>query len=175
VRAATFAAERHRHQRRKDEEASPYINHPLSLAAILVLEGDVQDAEVIAAALLHDTVEDTFTTLDELEAQFGPRVARTVSEVTDDKSLPKEQRKLLQVEHTASISDSAKLVKIADKICNARDILDHPPASWGAERKVEYLLWARDVLRGVRGVNARLDAAFDEILRRGSDELRFQL
>jgi guanosine-3',5'-bis(diphosphate) 3'-pyrophosphohydrolase len=127
LKAMAFAALKHRDQRRKDAEASPYINHPIALADLLWNAGGVRDATVIAAALLHDTIEDTKTTAAELRRVFGAKVAGIVGEVTDDKKLPKERRKELQVEHAAHISHSAKLVKLADKICNLRDILESPP------------------------------------------------
>lgn len=159
--AAAFAADKHRRQRRKDAEATPYINHPLALATILAKEGGVVNAEVIAAALLHDTVEDTETTHAELEARFGPTVAAIVAEVTDDKSLPKAERKRLQVTRAAQKSPGAKLVKLADKIANLRDIAASPPADWDAARKADYIRWASEVVSGMRGTNAALEAAFD--------------
>ncbi len=128
LKALAFAADKHRDQRRKDAAASPYINHPIALANVLVREGEVTDADVLAAALLHDTVEDTQTTPAELRAAFGPAIAAIVEEVTDDKSLPKAERKRLQVEHAAKMSAQAKLVKLADKICNLRDMADQPPS-----------------------------------------------
>ena len=168
LEAASFAAERHRHQRRKDADASPYINHPLTLADILAREGGVEDAKVIAAALLHDTVEDTETSIDELEARFGASVASIVAEVTDDKSLPKDERKRLQVAKASSKSADAKLVKLADKIANLRDLITSPPTDWPAARKAEYFVWAGQVVAGLRGTNARLESAFDEVVRRAS-------
>lgn len=159
--AASFAADKHRMQRRKDAEASPYINHPLALARILATEGGVSDPEVIAAALLHDTVEDTDTSLDEIAARFGDRVAGMVAEVTDDKALPKAERKRRQVANAAKKSTGAKLVKLADKISNLRDIAASPPADWSEERKDAYFAWAREVVAGLRGVNGQLEAAFD--------------
>ncbi len=161
LKALSFAAHKHRDQRRKDAQASPYINHPIALADVLVNEGGVTDAEVLAAALLHDTVEDTATTPEELERTFGPRVAGIVAEVTDDKALPKAERKRLQVEHAASISPEAKLVKLADKICNLRDVALHPPAQWSLERRREYFEWAKSVVDRLRGIHPRLEAAFD--------------
>ncbi len=172
--AATFAADRHRNQRRKDAEASPYINHPLALADILAREGGVEDAKVIAAALLHDTVEDTETSIEELEARFGKRVASIVAEVTDDKSLPKDERKRLQVVKSASKSLGAKLVKLADKTANLRDLVATPPADWSDERRIQYFEWAREVVEGLRGTNAAIEAAFDEAYSRGVAHSRMQ-
>lgn len=166
--AASFAAERHRQQRRKDIDASPYINHPLALARILVKEGSVTDPEVITAALLHDTVEDTETSLAELAERFGERVATIVAEVTDDKSQSKAERKRLQVERAGKKSPAAKLVKLADKISNLRDIVASPPAEWTEQRKAEYFTWAYDVVSGLRGENALLETAFDEIYAVGT-------
>lgn len=165
--AAAFAADRHRLQRRKDADASPYINHPLALADILAREGGVEDAKVIAAALLHDTVEDTETSIEELEVRFGKRVATIVAEVTDDKSLPKEERKRLQVVKSSSKSSGAKLVKLADKTANLRDLISAPPADWSSQRKEEYFRWAKEVVDGLRGTNQFLESAFDEAYDRG--------
>ena len=153
LRATAFAALKHRDQRRKDAEASPYINHPIALADLLWDLGGVRDPVVIAAALLHDTIEDTETSATELRRAFGAKVAGIVGEVTDDKRLPKERRKELQIEHAAHISKSAKLVKLADKICNLRDILASPPKDWSIERKREYFDWPKKVIDQVRGTN----------------------
>jgi len=165
LRAATFAAEKHRRQRRKDDEASPYINHPLAVASVLAVEGSVRDEALLVAALLHDTVEDTKTSFSELEAAFGSRVRCLVEEVTDDKSLPKEVRKSLQVAHAPSASPFAKQLKIADKICNIRDIMESPPSDWSEGRKAEYLAWTERVVAGCRGVNPSLDHAYDATMQ----------
>ena len=171
VRAVAFAADKHRMQRRKDVEASPYINHPIALANVLANEGGVDDATVLCAAVLHDTIEDTKTTADELEGLFGSKVALAVVEVTDDKSLEKQVRKQRQIEHAAHASSEAKLVKLADKICNLRDILASPPKDWSQGRKLEYFDWAAEVVAGVRGIHPGLEEIFDRLLaRRG--ELR---
>jgi guanosine-3',5'-bis(diphosphate) 3'-pyrophosphohydrolase len=161
LKALAFAAHKHRDQRRKDAEASPYINHPIALADVLVNEGGVTDVETLCAALLHDTVEDTATTHQELVDGFGSRIARIVAEVTDDKSLSKAERKRLQVEHAALLSPEAKLVKLADKISNLRDVASHPPAHWNLARRREYFDWAKNVVDRLRGIHPRLEAAFD--------------
>lgn len=161
IRAVAFAAEKHRHQRRKDAQCSPYINHPLELADVLASEGGVTDLDVLMAAVLHDTVEDTETTPAELAARFGERIAGIVMEVTDDKALPKDTRKRLQVEHAPRLSQEARLVKLADKICNLRDILASPPSGWPPERKRDYFDWAKAVVDGLRGVNQPLEILFD--------------
>jgi len=161
LRALAFAAHKHRDQRRKDRAASPYINHPIALANVLAREGRVADIDTLCAALLHDTVEDTRTTYEELKSMFGARIARTVLEVTDNKRLRRHTRKRLQVEHAPSLSRSAKLVKLADKICNLRDLGERPPVGWNKKRRQEYFDWARSVIDGVRGTNRRLEAAFD--------------
>ncbi len=161
LKALAFAAHKHRDQRRKDADASPYINHPIALADVLVNEGGVDDIEVICAALLHDTVEDTATTPEELANAFGAHIARIVAEVTDDKRLPKAERKRLQIEHAPHISSEAKLVKLADKICNLRDVAERPPAGWDMQRRREYFEWAKRVIDGLRGTHPRLEAAFD--------------
>ena len=170
-RALAFAATKHRDQRRKDVEASPYINHPIAVAHVLSVEAGVDDEETLLAALLHDTVEDTQTTFEELDKEFGSRVSRLVAEMTDDKSLPKDVRKELQIEHAASASDQAKLVKIADKITNIRDVTHSPPADWTDDRRGEYLEWAERVVAGCRGVEPKLDMLFDDALEAGRTAL----
>ena len=161
IGALAFAADKHRNQRRKDAEASPYINHPITLAKILSIEAGVEDALVLSAAVLHDTIEDTETSYEELAGQFGRGIADVVREVTDDKSLPKAERKHLQIEHAPQLSRAARLVKLADKIANLRDVADHPPAQWPLERRREYFDWAKRVIDGIRGTHERLEAAFD--------------
>ena len=161
LKALAFAAHKHRDQRRKDADASPYINHPIALADVLVNEGGITDVEVLCAALLHDTVEDTATTHEELVDEFGSRIARIVAEVTDDKRLPKSERKRLQVEHAPRISHEAKLVKLADKLANLRDVAERPPAGWELQRRREYFDWAKQVIDGLRGAHPRLERAFD--------------
>ena len=161
VKAVAFAAEKHRNQRRKDADASPYINHPITLANVLANEGGISDISILCAAVLHDTIEDTNTTAAELEDIFGKKITTIVLEVTDDKGLDKDVRKQKQIEHALHISREAKLVKLADKISNLRDILTSPPADWPGERKQTYFEWAFKVVAGVRGVHPELEAKFD--------------
>jgi len=164
LRAVAFAAHKHRDQRRKDKDASPYINHPIALAKVLWEEGGVHDPSVIAAALLHDTLEDTETTWQELRGEFGDDVADLVAEVTDVKWLKSDVRKRLQVSRAAHSTDRAKLVKLADKICNLRDMAAHPPHKWSLERRRRYFDWAREVIGQLRGVHPELERRFDEVL-----------
>ena len=164
IQVLNFSAEKHKNQRRKDVEASPYINHPIALANVLANEGGIANSEVLCAAILHDTLEDTETTEAELRDHFGDTITDIVLEVTDDKNLPKEQRKQLQIDHAPHISHEAKLVKLADKICNLRDMLSAPPKDWPVERKQAYFQWAEDVVVGLRGTNAKLEKIFDGLL-----------
>ena len=160
LQAAAFAAEKHRILKRKDVEASPYINHPIQVAYILV-QADIEDPIVLAAALLHDTIEDTNTTHDEIEIVFGHEIANIVAECSDDKQLSKLERKQAQIDHAAGISHKAKLVKLADKIANVSDINGAPPAGWSLERKREYYDWSKQVVDRIRGTHAVLEARFD--------------
>ena len=160
--AISFAAAKHRNQRRKDVEASPYINHPLQLAHVLATEGGVSDVETLIAAVLHDTVEDTCTTYEELGQNFGRAVADVVMEVTDDKNLSKEERKERQVEHAPHLSERAALVKLADKTCNLRDVANSPPAGWPLKRRQQYFDWAQRVVERLPPVSVKMREAFDE-------------
>lgn len=159
--AIAFAADKHRNQRRKDAAASPYINHPIALANVLANEAGIDDERVLIAAILHDTVEDTETTAQELVRHFGQEIADIVLEVTDDKSLLKAERKQRQIDHAPTISRRAKLVKLADKICNLRDIAGSSPAGWSLRRKQDYFDWSKAVIDGLRGVHPSLEFIFD--------------
>lgn len=164
LRALVFAAGRHRNQRRKDNEKSPYINHPLDVVETLWRVGGVRDSVALVAAALHDTVEDTGTKPEEIEAHFGLEVRGVVLEVSDDKSLPKEERKRLQIVHAPHKSLRAKLVKLGDKITNVRDVIVRPPDDWSETRCREYVIWASAVVAGLRGANPALEAEFDRIV-----------
>ena len=163
LKALVFAADKHKNQRRKDADASPYINHPIALANILVNEGDITDINVLCGAILHDTIEDTKTTKEELIQQFGEKITSIVLDVTDDKTLLKAERKLKQIEHASHASHEAKLVKLADKISNLRDIRSSPPRDWTEDRKKEYFDWAGKVVDQIRGTNSKLENIFDSL------------
>jgi guanosine-3',5'-bis(diphosphate) 3'-pyrophosphohydrolase len=166
IRALEFASRKHSTQRRKDPAASPYINHPIALVSILAVEAGIRDPEVLCAALLHDTVEDTQTTPEELEQHFGATIAGIVAEVTDDKNLEKQDRKRLQIEHAHALSPAAGLVKLADKIANLRDVAQSPPANWSLKRRQEYFDWANAVVRGIGDVPQVLGTLFHEAYAR---------
>ena len=171
LKAAAFAAHKHRDQRRKDVKGTPYINHPIEVARVLCEEGGVQDPKILAAALLHDTIEDTETEYDELRGQFGAHIADVVAEVTDIKFLGKRSRKQLQLAKAGHSSAAAQQIEIADKLCNLRDILAHPPAKWSEERKQEYFDWAKRVVDQVRGANPGLARKFNRVYgMRGGQE-----
>jgi (p)ppGpp synthase/HD superfamily hydrolase len=161
ARAYHFAAARHVNQRRKGEAAEPYMNHLTEVAELVAQATCGSDPEVIIAAVLHDTVEDTEATLEELEVHFGQRVAGLVAEVTDDKSLPKQIRKDLQVEHASHASRGAQIIKLADKTSNLRALAFSPPTGWSDERRVEYVDWAGRVVDACRGADRGLAAEFD--------------
>lgn len=163
LQALAFAAEKHRDQRRKDQVATPYINHPISLVYILWHEAGISDPTVLIGALLHDTVEDTDTCLEDLSALFGEEVERIVAQLTDNKALPRAVRKQQQVDHAAQVDDQAKLIKLADKIHNLRDLVKSPPLSWTQQRRWEYCAWSKQVVDQLRGVHATLEALFDDI------------
>lgn len=170
LQALRFAADRHRDQKRKGAEASPYVNHPIAVAELLSRFG-VEDPVTLQAALLHDTLEDTETTPAELEDQFGSQVRDVVLEVTDDKRKPKQMRKTLQVLRTKISSDRARLIRLADKVSNIVDLLERPPVDWESYRRREYLNWTEQVVAGCRGLNPGLEAYYDELLRRAREEI----
>lgn len=169
VQALYYSAEQHRHQRRKDAEKSPYINHPIALLHILAVEGGIDDLDVLIAAVLHDVIEDCSgpgqihleARRREIRDQFGQPVLDLVEAVSDDKSLPKPDRKAAQLAHAADLPYGARLIKLADKTANLRDLATMPPADWPAERLEQYFLWASAVVDAIRGTHAGLEALFD--------------
>jgi (p)ppGpp synthase/HD superfamily hydrolase len=162
ARAADYAARQHIAQRRKGERAEPYVNHLTEVAALLAEATNGSDVVLLMGGLLHDTLEDTDATYEDLVERFGSDVAALVAEVTDDKSLPKEERKRLQIITTAARSRRAKLLKLADKTSNLRGLVSSPPVGWTEARLRDYVVWAHDVVQSCRGLNARLEQAFDE-------------
>lgn len=169
--ALAFSADRHRLQRRKGAAASPYINHPIEVARVLAHEGAVRDLAVLIAAVLHDTIEDTATTPEEIAERFGPDVAALVLEVTDDKALTAAERKRLQVERAGGLSPRARLVRLADKICNVRDLVIDTPHGWSVDRRRDYLDWTDRVINRCRGGNAGLEDAYDQALLQAREAL----
>ncbi|XP_059610686.1 guanosine-3',5'-bis(diphosphate) 3'-pyrophosphohydrolase MESH1 [Phlebotomus argentipes] len=165
TKCVNFAAVKHKDQRRKDKDGTPYINHPVGVAYILTDEAGIWDLPVLLAAILHDTVEDTETTFEEIEEHFGTQVRNVVAEVTDDKTLPKDVRKAKQIENAAKSSYEARLVKLADKLYNLRDLQRCLPVGWTDGRRKEYFRWAKAVVDNLRGTNAILEEALDVIFR----------
>ncbi|EFA84496.1 guanosine-3',5'-bis-diphosphate- 3'-diphosphatase [Heterostelium album PN500] len=160
-----FAALKHRDQRRKDQHGTPYINHPIGVAMNVINIGKVYDVATIQAALLHDTVEDTATTKQELVDKFGEHVANIVMDVTDDKSLSKVERKRLQIEHASHISAEAKIVKMSDKLYNLTDMVSNAPPSWSLEIIQGYFVWGKQVCHQLRNVNKGLEEALDKLFQ----------
>jgi (p)ppGpp synthase/HD superfamily hydrolase len=162
ARAYRFAAEAHIDQRRKGERGEPYLNHLTEVADLAAKATDGSDVDLVIAALLHDTVEDTRVTPEDLSREFGPRVAALVGEVTDNKSLPQAERKRLQVEHAPHLSHGAQIIKLADKTSNVRAIIASPPKDWSEARRADYVDWARRVADVCRPASPQLAALFDE-------------
>ena len=167
LKALQYAAEKHSSQRRKDTQGSPYINHPIEVTEILWRIGEVRDTALLLASILHDTIEDTDATPEEIKAKFGEEVLSIVLEVTDDKNLLKVVRKQRQVETAPHKSPKAKMLKVADKISNVQDIISTPPKDWSLERRQEYVLWSERVVAGLRGVNQKLEYYYDDLLASG--------
>lgn len=168
-----FAAKKHQGQVRKGANHLPYITHPLAVAQDLIDIGGITDQHILTAAILHDTVEDTGTKPEEISELFGDEVLSIVLEVSDDKSLPKDVRKRLQVEHAPDLSYSGRLLKWGDKIDNCRDILRDPPEDWTLKRLQDYIQWGADVLAQIRNTNAPLESAFDKLIEQAEKELEF--
>lgn len=161
VRALAFAAEHHTDQRRKGQRAQPYLNHLVDVARLVGEATQGTDPALVAAALLHDVVEDQEVTIEEVIATFGDDVGALVAAVTDDKALPYGERKAGQVQRAPNLTNRAKLLKLCDKIANLRSLAEDPPADWETKRAEEYVAWCREVVKGLRGVDASLEQAFD--------------
>jgi guanosine-3',5'-bis(diphosphate) 3'-pyrophosphohydrolase len=167
LKAFSFSANKHRNQRRKDKEKSPYINHPIDVTHLLWKVGNVRDVTILLASILHDTIEDTSTSPVEISDLFGEDVLSLVLEVTDDKSLPEQERKQLQIETAPHKSTGAKLIKLADKGCNVHGMVTTPPEAWSLKRCRDYLLWTERVVAGLRGTNPALEKYYDIHLAEG--------
>ena len=170
LRAFSFAAAKHRTQKRKDADQTPYLNHLVAVTHALTEVG-AGDLPTLMAAVLHDTIEDTDTTAGELEQHFGAEVRDLVLELTDDQALPKAERKRLQIVHAPHASPKAKLIKLADKTANLEDLLTLPPVGWSTERKREYYDWSEKVVTHLRGTNEALEARYDRALAEGRASL----
>jgi (p)ppGpp synthase/HD superfamily hydrolase len=163
LRAADMVARWHVHQRRKGEAQEPYINHLLEVANLVAEATHGEDPELVAAALLHDAVEDQAVPIELIAREFGARIADIVKELTDDRTLPKDARKAAQVKNASRKHPAAKLIKIADKTSNLRAIINSPPSKWSTQRRLEYIRWARAVVAGLRGTSSSLEQKFDEV------------
>ncbi len=172
IKAINFAAKKHHSQKRKGADGEPCINHPLEVLNLLASVGEIEDFNVLIAAVLHDTIEDTETTEEEITKLFGAEVCETVLELTDDKSLPKPVRKQLQIEHAPHISSGAKQIKLCDKISNIRDVSENSPNGWSIKRRSEYVDWGEQVVAGLRGVNENLEKYFDETVGRARKAIK---
>lgn len=174
MKALDFAAQKHRRQKRKDAGGTPYINHPIKVAALLVKIGVENDAEVLASALLHDTLEDTKTSKEEIRKSFNEKVLAVVNEVTDNKKLPSPVRKRLQIKNAPQKSEAAKLIKLADLSCNLYDLVHSPPAKWNLARKQKYVGWAEEVANGLHGANDKLERIFNQHLAAAKKKYKLQ-
>lgn len=175
LEAAIFATQKHQGQVRKGEQGLPYITHPIAVAKAIWEIGGVKDNDILVAAILHDTIEDTQTTKNEIKERFGEEILTIVLEVTDDKKLEKLERKRLQVLHAATLSYPAKIIKLGDKLINCCDILLSPPNGWDLERRRDYIQWGADVVSRIRGTNQALEQAFDEMLVQAEGELAYKI
>jgi len=172
LEAVHLAASLHGTQRRKNAAGTPYINHPIAVAELLARVGGVHELAVLQAAVLHDTLEDTTVTREELSQRFGEVVCRLVEEVTDDRTLSQVDRKRRQVEHAPHLSRQAQCIKVADKICNVSDLSSDEPPSWSLARKREYADWAEQVVNACQGCNPALEQEFREVVEKIRKELR---
>ena len=162
--AAVFAASIHRGQYRKGDTSAPYLEHCLEVAYLLSNLGGIDDETTIVAALLHDTLEEDASKADDIRSRFGDEILEIVKELTDDPALAEAERRKAQVDHAPHLSQRAKAIKLADKISNIRDVIEHRPEGWSDERLAEYIEWGRDVVEGLRGANDKLEERFDELV-----------
>ena len=159
------------HQRRKGAAQEPYINHLLEVASLVTEATAGTEPDVVIAALLHDAIEDQGVTAETIASEFGRHVANIVMELTDDKSLPKVERKRLQVENASHKSRQAKLIKLADKTSNVRAVANSPAPDWSIQRRQEYIDWSKSVVAGLRGTSPWLEQQFDEAAERAARSL----
>lgn len=169
IKAINYAADKHRQQLRKGIHATPYINHPIKVMHELTVH-NIENTQVLIAAVLHDILEDTSTTPDELKGIFGVDITNIVVELSDNKLLNAKKRKELQVQNASNLSDEAKVIRIADKICNLTDIVYFPP-EWKIDRKIKYYHWAKSVVDQCANVHNELYETFYRVYKQGIDTL----
>lgn len=169
--ALQYAAIKHKGQVRKGCDKAAYINHPIFVANTLINVAKITDEDTVIAAILHDVIEDTNTKKEEIAELFNENIASIVMEVSDDKDLPSDIRKGMQIDNAANLSKQAKLIRIADKVCNVRDIIDFPPKTWNKIRRIYYLHWTKDVIDQIRGTNAALEELYDKYYQEGIKRL----
>jgi (p)ppGpp synthase/HD superfamily hydrolase len=165
LRALSFAAHKHQDQRRKGAGSPPFINHAIEVANIVARVEGITDPVTLQAAILHDTLEDTDTSPEELETEFGPAVRAIVEEVSDDRRLEKVERRRQQVETAHRLSAPAKAIRLADKIANVRAVAHAPPIGWSRDRRLDYIAWSQEVVAGCRGCCPSLERHYDEAIR----------
>lgn len=166
LKALVYAAEKHKTQKRKSSDSCPFINHPIGVVENLARIGKIEDVEILQAGFLHDVVEDTDGTLEEIEEMFGKTVAKYVDEVSDNKQENKADRKIHQIEHAASKSLGARCIKLADKLHNCTDLSINAPPSWSLERVRGYFIWSKALVDTIRGTNQYLEDALDTLFAR---------
>ena len=170
-KALKFASTKHQFQSRKGKSNPPFINHLIDVSYILQKYGEINDQDILAAAFLHDTIEDTDTSYEELNNQFNENIANMVLDLTDDKSLPANERKRQQILKATTLKANSRMIKLADKISNIKDITLDPPNNWSDERLLAYLHWAKDVVDQIRETNEKLENLFDEWYYKGLHHL----
>ncbi len=171
TKAVSFAAAKHTLQKRKGDAGEPYFNHLAEVASLVAAATNGEDGNLIAAAYLHDTIEDTDTTYEDLELAFTTDIANLVREMTDDKSLPKEERKRLQIQNALKHTKRCQILKAADKISNLRSLAASPPTDWSTDRRSGYIRWAIEVVEQLKGNNSWLDERFADAVKAAGDTI----
>ena len=165
LKALNFAREKHEGQFRKDEFQRPYIVHPVGVYGLLFNAG-IENEDVLCAALLHDTIEDTNTTFDELAIEFNIEVAGLVGEVTNNPAISKAKQKLMQLEDAPYMTNGARLVRFADKINNLNDIAEFPPVGWDKAKKDRYVEFCKELIPLLNIDNEYLNKKFKEAIKK---------
>lgn len=164
LEAVGFAAEGHNGQLRENPEKTPYIIHPIRVTEHLMTIANVHERDILVAALLHDTVEDTKITFADIQKSFGTTAEGYVRELTDNMSLPQEERMKLQIETAPKKSLAAAQIKLADKYDNLKSLQSNPPATWDQKKIDEYFLSAKKVTSSLPAANVPLKKAVDDVI-----------
>jgi len=162
--AAIFATEKHKSQVRSNEKKTPYIIHPIEVADLVMKIGHVYDKDVLITALLHDVMDDTQTTYEQITSLYGTKVSSYLEEMTSKQGLSLKEQKKQQIMQAFRQNPSVAIIKLSDKLSNLKTLATSPPPSWSRDRIDQYFQWAQTVIENLPESNQLLKKAVKNVI-----------